>query len=256
MNGRTPFELLNAHYDHIYVLSVTAATSRREKFDRRFKGLAYSYFYGADKNQFTVEQLESKGIFSEALARTRHRFGKTLRAGEIACSWSHRLIYEDMLTNGYERILILEDDAVPDQSVLKQLEEALNELPTDAELVFWGWGKNAVRDWRGWWKQRVYHLQHALGFLKWDHKVIRNMYARPHSVHFKKAGFHDFTYAYAISASAAKKLIHLQTPIQYIADNLLAHAATEERVNAFTAWPKYFQHDEGADGQANPSYIR
>ena len=74
--------------------------------------------------------------------------------------------------------------------------------------------------------------------------------------HLKKAGFHDFTYAYAINESAAKKLIEMQTPIQYIADNLLAHASTKGLIEAYTAWPKVFLHDEGPGGQARPSYIR
>ena len=256
MSRHPAFAQLNEYYDHVYVLSVAAAAVRRERFDQRFEGLNYSYFYGSDKDQFTIEQLESEGIFSEALARKRHRFGKTLRPGEIACSWSHRMIYEDMLQKGYERVLILEDDAVPDSLAMKQMNFALKELPADAELIFWGWGKNGERGWFGWWKQMTYHIQHLLGFLKWNHRVIRNLYARPYSKHLKRAGFHDFTYAYAISNTAAKKLIQMQTPIQYIADNLLAHAATEEVVKAFTAWPKCFLHDEGSGGQSNPSYIR
>lgn len=256
VSHHTPFETLNQYYDHIYVLSVEAAVVRRKRFDERFRGLNYAYFYGADKNRFTLEQLEKDGIFSEKLARNRHRFGKTLRPGEIACSWSHRMIYEHMLQNGYSRVLILEDDAVPDAEALKKLPDALRELPSDAALVFWGWGKNGVRGWWGWWKQIVYHLQHTLGLLKWNHRIIQNLYARPFSKHFKKAGFHDFTYAYAITGTGAEKLIRMQTPIQYIADNLLAHAATEERVTAFTAWPKCFLHDEGPAGESNPSYIR
>ena len=254
--SQSAFESLNRYYDHIYVLSVEAATDRRAQFDARFKGLTYSYFFGADKNRFTIEQLQEEGIFNESLARKRHRFDKTMKAGEIACSWSHRLIYADMLIKGHHRILILEDDAVPDIVALRQVDLILKELPKDAELLFWGWGKNGERNLAGWWKQLVYHVQHAVGFLKWDHRVIRNLYARPFSGHLKKAGFHDFTFAYAITESAAKKLIEMQTPIQYIADNLLAHASTKGIIEAYTAWPKVFLHDEGPGGQARPSYIR
>ncbi|MBM3432547.1 MAG: glycosyltransferase family 25 protein [Bacteroidetes bacterium] len=256
VNPHPAFEQLNRYYDHVYVLSVTAASERRLRFDQRFAGLRYEYFYGADKDRLTIPQLETQNVFSEKNARERHRFGKTLRPGEIACSWSHRMIYEDLLRKGYVRALILEDDAVPDRGALVQLEAALNELPADAELVFWGWGKNGSRGWKGWCKQQLYHVLYALGLLKWDHQIIRNLYARPFSRHLKKAGFHDFTYAYAISSAAAAKLIEMQTPIQYIADNLLAHAVTEERLNAFTAWPKMFLHDEGSAGESNPSYIR
>ncbi len=258
MNHPVPaaFETLNRYYDQVYVLSVEAASDRRARFDAHFQGLRYQYFFGADKNRFTLEQLQQEGVFDEKQARQRHRFGKTLKAGEVACSWSHRMIYADLLKKGYQRVLILEDDAVPDPHALELVTAMLQELPLDAELLFWGWGKNGERNFGGWWKQMVYHLQHALGFLNWNHRIIRNLYARPFSRHLKKAGFHDFTYAYAVSAAGASKLIEMQTPIQYIADNLLAHAATEETVKAFTAWPKVFLHDEGQDGQARPSYIR
>ena len=238
------------------MLSVEAASERRRLFSERFVGLQYEFFFGADKNKFTLEQLEADGIFNESLARKRHRFGKTLKPGEIACSWSHRMIYADMLEKGYKKILILEDDAVPDRQASDLIPKILEELPTSAELVYWGWGKNGKRGWGGRWKQLVYHVQYALGLFKWDHRIIRNLYARPYRKHLRKAGFHDFTYAYSISAAAAEKMIRMQTPIQYIADNLLAHAATEEVVEAYTAWPKVFLHDEGPDGQARPSYIR
>lgn len=256
MNLSFAYQRLNAHYDHVYVLSVAAADHRRKQFKERFDGLQYDFFYGADKDRFSLEQLIADGIFQETLARQRHRFGKTLRPGEIACSWSHRMIYEDMLAKGYARVLILEDDAVPDLNALQNIANALSELPADAELVFWGWGKNGTRGWGGRWKQLTYHVQHALGLLKWNHRIIRNLYARPHNRYWKRAGFHDFTYAYALSAAGAQKLIPLQTPIQYIADNLLAHAATEEKLIAYTAWPKMFLHDEGPAGASNPSYIR
>ena len=86
--------------------------------------------------------------------------------------------------------------------------------------------------------------------------MIRNLYAKPFSQHLKKAGFHDYTYAYAINSSAAKKLLKMQTPVQYIADNLLAHAATNGIVKSYITWPPVFLHDSLPDGKHRDSYIR
>ena len=80
------FQPLNQYYDKIYVLSVESAIARRELFAERFKGLQYSFFFGADKNKFTIEEVEAKEIFSEMLTRQHHRFSKTMKHGEIACS--------------------------------------------------------------------------------------------------------------------------------------------------------------------------
>ena len=51
--------------------------------------------------------------------------------------------------------------------------------------------------------------------------MIKHLYAEPFSTHLKKAGYHEYTSAYAITLSAAQTLLKLQTPISFIADNLL-----------------------------------
>jgi len=247
---------LNQYYDKIYVLSVASAADRREQFNQHFEGLNYSFFYGADKNKFTINEVLEKGIFSEELTRRHHRFSKTMKHGEIACSWSHRMMYEDMLTNNYNRILIFEDDALPDPEMIKKIPSILEEIPDDCELLMWGWDKNGTTSPFTGFKQFIYHIQHHIGKLKWSDHTIRNIYARPFSRHLKKAGFHDYTYAYAVNRAAAEKLIKMQTPIQYIADNLLAYAATNGIVNGYITWPRVFLHDRLPNGTHRDSYIR
>jgi glycosyl transferase family 25 len=248
--------LLNQYYDHIYVISVADAENRRDMFRERFMGLDYTFFFGADKNNFSIEELTEKNIFDEELARKHHRYHKTMKPGEIACSWSHRMVYEDMIRKGYQRILVFEDDAVPDETRLKDIADILAEIPAGCELLWLGWNKNGETPAISILKKPWYHFQHRLRKLKWNHLMIRNIYAKPYSSHLKKAGYHDYTYAYAISRSGAEKLINMQTPIQFIADNLLAHAATKEILESYIVWPKLFLHDNLPDGTHRDSYIR
>jgi glycosyl transferase family 25 len=166
------------------------------------------------------------------------------------------MMYEDMLTNNFERIMIFEDDALPDPERLKQIPQILSEIPADCELLMWGWSKNGDSDLNTIFKRAVYNIQRSLGILKWDHTIIKNLFAKPFSSHLKKAGFHDYTYAYAINRSAAEKLLQMQSPIQYIADNLLAHAVTNNLVNGYIVYPAAFLHDNLPDGTARDSYIR
>lgn len=250
------FQLLNQYYDKIYVLSIQSADARRELFAKRFRGLNYSFFFGADKNKFTIEEAKAKNIFNERLARQHHRFSKTMMHGEIACSWSHKMMYKDMLANHFNRVLIMEDDAVPDEKMIANIPAILKEIPDDCELLMWGWDKNGVNNAEAILKKTFYHLQHGIGKLKWDHRMIRNLYAKSFSKHLKKAGFHDYTYAYAINRNGAEKLIEMQSPIQYIADNLLAHAATRGIVSSYIAWPQVFLHDSLPDGNQRDSFIR
>ena len=250
------FEALNHYYDKIYVLSVESAEKRREKFRQRFDGLNYEFFYGADKTLFTIKQAEKDHIYSETKTREHHRFSKPMKHGEIACSWSHRMIYEDMLSKNYRQVLVFEDDALPDLQSLELIPVILSELPADWELLMWGWDTNGKPPPGAFFKKAFYQLKHSLGRLKWNPRMIRNLYARPYSAHLRRAGFHDYTYSYAVNRSAAEKLVRMQTPIQYIADNLLAHAATNEVLKSFITWPQVFHHDIPAEGEGMRSYIR
>jgi glycosyl transferase, family 25 len=247
---------LNTYYNKVYVLSVEAAASRRRQFAERFQGLEYEFFFGADKNKFSIQECIANNIYSEVLSKKNHRYTKAMKHGEIACSWSHKMIYEKMLEKGYERVLIFEDDAVPDAEMIKKILAILTEIPANCELLMWGWGKNGEEPAGSFLKKTIYHIQHSIGLLKWNHKIINNSYAKPSSAHIKKAGFHDFTYAYAINKSGAEKLLKMQTPIQYVADNLLAYAATTGVVTGYITYPMVFLHDSLPDGSPKDSYIR
>ena len=250
------FQLLNRYYDKIYVLSIESATARRELFTKRFKSLDFTFFYGADKNKFSYEEVKERGIFNEELTRHNHRFSKTMKLGEIACSWSHKMILEEMLAKNYQRILIFEDDALPDEKMVKKIPQILKEIPADCELLMWGWNKNGIDNFGARFKKFIYHFNHCILRAKWNHQIVRNLIAKPLSKHLKKAGFHDYSYAYAINRDGAEKLVTMQTPIQYIADNLLAYANTKKVVNGYITFPQVFLHDSLPDGTPIDSYIR
>lgn len=250
------FQLLNQYYNHIYVLTLERAKERQQKISESLKGLNYQFWMGKDKAHFNVEELQQQGIYNEAAAKKIHRYNKPMTPGQIGCSWSHRCIYEDIIQNGYKRALIFEDDALPSPEALQHTEQVLNELPAGAELLFWGYGDQYPPGSFSRFKQITYHIQHTLGLLKWNHKMIGNLYPRPFSEHLFTAGFHDFTYAYGVTLAGAEKLLTLQTPIQYIADNLLAWAVTNKWINGYIVRNKMFLHDELPDGTPRDSFIQ
>src|SRR5205085_6485108 len=106
------------------------------------EGLDYSFYFGADKNEFTIEEVIATGIYSEELTRHHHRYNKVMKHGEIACSWSHKMIYEEMLNSNYQRILIFEDDAKPSPETIKNIPLIIGEIQHDCELLMWVWSKN------------------------------------------------------------------------------------------------------------------
>jgi glycosyl transferase, family 25 len=247
---------LNTYYDHIYVLTLERARHRQERMRETLKDINFSFFYGADKNNFSISDLEQQGIYSKTKSQEQHRYGKAMSGGQIGCSWSHRNMYEDMLQKGYERVLIFEDDVLLNEPALPLIPEILNTLPDTWELLYWGYGKQEQRGFGDFIKQQWYHIQHALGLLKWNHTMIRNLYPRPVTPHLYKAGFHDYTYAYAITRSAAEKMIAVQTPIRFVADNLLAYCCTNLLLEAYITHPKIFLHDDLPDGRPRDSFIQ
>jgi hypothetical protein len=86
--------------------------------------------------------------------------------------------------------------------------------------------------------------------------MIKNLYAKKYSPYIKKAGFHEYNNAYSLTKSAAEKLIRLQTPIQFIADNLTAYACTKEIIKGYISVPAVFFHEILPDGTHVDSYIR
>jgi glycosyl transferase, family 25 len=245
-------QIINNFFDKVYVVTLRRAELRQQQFAQRFQGLQYTFFYGQDKNDFTIEDLLKLNLYNEAAAKKIHRYGKPMKPGEIGCSWSHKLIYEDVIKNNFKQVLIFEDDAIPSLEALQNMAKAIAAFPLQAEIIYWGYGEVYKPSFLNTIKKSIMHLQHALGLLNWSHKLISKLIAKPYNQYFKHTGFNDYTYAYSIHGQAAAKLLAMQTPIQYIADNLLTHACASTCAG-YMCVPKYFLHD---DSPANISFIR
>ena len=232
------FEDLNIFFDKIFVITLKRSVNRQSHIKKALEGLNYQFFFGTDKNNLSLRELKDKNIYNDALAVQHHRYSKPMTAGQIGCALSHKNIYEEIIKNGYKKTLILEDDVLPVNNALHLFAEIIKELPDNWELLYFDYLKNETPKQL---KKYFYHLQKIAGGLKWDHTIINNLHPKPFSKHLAAAGFHDYTDAYAITLLGAQKLTKLQTPVSYVADNLLAIAAASKKINAFISKPKLFQ---------------
>jgi glycosyl transferase, family 25 len=249
------FQTFNTFFDKIYIITIHRATERQEKIKRLMEGLNYEFYFGADKKGFSIDDLKARNIYDEAKAISNHRYGKAMNSGQIGCAWSHAMVYADIVKNNYRKALVLEDDVLVSESGVSAFEKIINELPADWELLFLDYYKNEKEPASGFIKKIIYHIQSSMGLLKWNHKMINHLFAKKLSPHISKAGFHDYTSAYAVTTGGAKKLLHLQTPISFVADNLLAYASTNQLVNAYLAIPKVFRQESQQSGSAAVSYV-
>jgi glycosyl transferase, family 25 len=240
---QTTSSFLQQYFDKIFVLSVPRFTERHTTVAEKLNGLRYVFFWGADKLKLDFEAAKQDGTYDEVTTKKYQRQGKALNIGELACSLSHRMLYSEMIKNNWQRVLILEDDVVPLHNALKLLPQTLQQLPQDWELVYLGYLKNETITPTLRCKQLFYKLLSALGLMKWSFTMVSNMLPRKFSPHLKIAGFHDCTHAYAITLTAAKKLLDAQTPVVYRADDALSHTLLQGKLKAFVTEPKFFDQE-------------
>lgn len=249
------FDLLNHFFDHVYVITLRRATDRHLHLQKELKGLQYELFFGKDKRDFTAAELEQQGIYNEQEAKKHHRYNRGMPEGMIGCSWSHRLVYEDVMAKGFGKVLVLEDDVVINKDFISLLPQVLSELPPDWELLYFGFGGNEQPPKRALFKRLFYHLLRLVGAHKYSHQTIRNLYPKKVSQHIYTAGYHDCTHAYGITLSGAQKLAQLQQPITFVADNLLAHAVTNGLVKGYIVQPKIINQQYQVSDKSTYSYL-
>ena len=236
-------DLLQKYFDKIFVVSIPRFAERHKKVEKHLQGLQFDFFWGADKLQQDMATIQKDGTYDDAKTKELHRFGKGLNLGEVACSLSHRMVYEQMIAHNWKRVLIFEDDVLPLYESLDQLPAAINELPPDWELLYLGYLKHEKVTFGLRIKQFFYKIGSGIGLMKWSNIMVRNLLPKKISPHLKKAGFHDCTHAYAVTLEAAKKLVAAQTPVVYRADDLLSYNVMKENIKGFVTEPKFFDQE-------------
>ncbi|MEK7224904.1 MAG: glycosyltransferase family 25 protein, partial [Bacteroidota bacterium] len=134
--------LLQQYFDKVLVLTVPRFKDRQEKVKHRLSGISFEFFYGVDKNDLTDEYIRSNYHYDKKNSLAVRQYYPPLNTGEIACALSHRNIYQAMIDNNWQHVLVFEDDVVPDEKNLSLLSATLDELPADWDLFYLGYLKN------------------------------------------------------------------------------------------------------------------
>jgi glycosyl transferase family 25 len=207
---------------------------------KQLQGLPFEFFYGVDKQQLSLDQLIKENIYNDTKAKALNRYDKGMVLGHIACSLSHRNLYEHIVARGYKRVMVFEDDVVSLIENLHQLQDAIAELPADWELLYLGYAKYETATFKLKCRQSFYKFLSYLRLIKWSPLMISNLLPKPFSKHLQKAGFHDLTHAYAVTDMACMKLIAQQTPVAFNSDSLITYLIMNGRLNAFITRPQFF----------------
>lgn len=245
---------LQRRFDRIFVVTLERATDRQARVRERLAGLEFEFHLGVDKRALDRERLRAEGYDEEA-SRRASRHSHPMTPGEIGCALSHRQLYRTALEHGWERVLVFEDDVLPRRAELGALPGALAQLPESWELLYLGYS-NFERVTAGQRAKRAAYLAlSAAGLMKWTPQEVRRLLPAPYSQNLRRAGLHHCTHAYAFTREAARKLLAAQTPLAFVADQLLVHLVLRGELEAFVVDPKLFEQEAGAGASADFSYV-
>ena len=231
---------LKSFHDAVYVVTAESLTNRHENTVRELGEKNFEFVYGIDKNQVTKDDLASSGVYDEDLARRVDPKDRPMTLGHICCAFGHRNVYEKMLASGAQTALVFEDDVVDLGIPEGEVEAAISNIPTDWELIYWGWSGGRYKPMLGSLQQLVFHIRHKLGTYKFNHRMISNSYMKPYNNYFDRSSVNFLLHSYSIRLSAARALIRINTPINLNSDHAAIHAILLGDIRAYVAKNQLF----------------
>jgi GR25 family glycosyltransferase involved in LPS biosynthesis len=116
---------ISDYFDQVYCLNLDRRSDRMERVQKRFEhfGMQFKRIAAVDGSMMSDEEYKNHKLFKKKISK-----------GELACAIGHERIYRDALENGYERILVFEDDARFVSNFLDRIQE-MKQLDWDLVLL-------------------------------------------------------------------------------------------------------------------------
>lgn len=207
----------------VLIISLPGAEDRRARMRRQLDPLGFDYAF--------FDAVDGRGLDVPAHraydARRRRAFGRDMAGCELGCLLSHRAVYERMLAERLDPVLVLEDDAVLADD-FKAVLAALLDTTQSYDLVrFIG-------------KAKLARLrQRRICCLCQGHWLTR-LETTPGDA-----------YAYLIRLSGAEKLLpHLQR--NWLPVDALMGRRWQHGLDWFIVQPAVADFDQGSDSQIEP----
>jgi len=202
---------MNEYFDKIYVLSLKRNQDRRNLISSRLSevGIDFEFFDACDGQ-----------VFKHLWIKLENPHFTT--QNYVACSVSHLSIYNDALSRGFNRILILEDDVKPHKKIQELFNVFKEQIPNDYELLYLGW------------------IPLTDDCSMWSYGVIDGRFYTPNLINSKNLWG---LYAYSPSANLMREMIDLYNesfPMEI--DRHFVNNIQQQR-KSFAVWPQLFCHD-------------
>ncbi|KAI6191701.1 Glycosyltransferase 25 family member [Aphelenchoides bicaudatus] len=222
-------------FDNIFVINLKRRPRRLERMKTNMKllGVQFSLFEAVDGQALTDEDLKGIRVLPGYLDPYHKR---PIKRGEIGCFLSHYKIWEQVVANDWDRVLIFEDDIRFTENATKILRHTVEDLmktQIEWDLIYLGRKKNDVN-------AKEFFVK-GENFQYWHRYLSTVTYSY-------------WTLGYALSRQGAKKLLDAQPLDKLIAlDEFLPimynqHPNTEwsghfrdKTLRAFTVYPLVVQ---------------
>jgi GR25 family glycosyltransferase involved in LPS biosynthesis len=113
------------YFDCIYYINLDRRPDRKNHMEKQLDNFNLSATRVQAFDGKTLKWKKEYGVWS-----------KYWNEGAFACCLSHRQALTDAYNKNYEKILILEDDAVLDQDFFKSLDKAWDDLPSNWHMLY------------------------------------------------------------------------------------------------------------------------
>ncbi|XP_023300463.2 glycosyltransferase 25 family member [Lucilia cuprina] len=153
--------------DHIYMINLERRPERREKMEKLFNvlGLDVEYFPAVDGQKLNHHILKEMGIkFLPGYEDPYHHRPMTM--GEIGCFLSHYKIWEKMVEEKQEQVLILEDDIRFEPYFKDKAESVMEQIRNVIEYDLVYFGRKRLKEESEPWVANTENLVHA-GYSYW-----------------------------------------------------------------------------------------
>lgn len=233
---------INNYFDKIYLLTIKRNIKRQDILKEKLKGLNYEVFLGVDGRELQEEEIAR--LYDDEKATVNCKRSMTI--GEIGCSLSHVKIYKDILAKGYDKVLILEDDVTLAEEKLEQLVNIFKDLPEKWEIFYLGFILHSTKmSLPTFFKMLfIYPILNLFRIKRYNFKGIIRQHHNNHSEHLRAGGCYEQTHAYAVRASAARKILEAQTPVVDTADGILIKMCKEGKFRTFSTRSEIFKQNE------------
>jgi GR25 family glycosyltransferase involved in LPS biosynthesis len=205
---------INSYFDKVYVLNLHRREDRIKIMQNRLDkcDITYSYFGATDGN-----------VMKPLWDALKNPYIKN--PNYLGCIVSHLSIYEDALTNKYDKVLIIEDDERIIDNANEEFGKQIDQINTiDYELLY-------------------------LGFIPlndnctaWDYSILNDRFVSSNVVSAKNLWG---LYAYAIRASLMKEMLHVYSNTYPMEIDRYFVNHIQPRGGSFAVLPQIFIAEDG-----------